>query len=147
MIRTCLYFFQFQSNKAICNAKKFRKSNRQYLKNQQTVLSSPDSPCQTVLKLPEIHARHIDFYSPLVVDKVNLMLQLLYLKSCQQVASAVKGVSKLSRACWSSKNYWKLVLAIRAVDSMWELSKLLTAGNNCKSCLQLVIAVKAEDSL
>ena len=27
--------------------------NRQYLKNQQTVLSSPDSPCQTVLSSPD----------------------------------------------------------------------------------------------
>ena len=25
----------------------FLKSNRQYLKNQQTALSAPDSPCQT----------------------------------------------------------------------------------------------------
>ena len=43
--------------------------NRQYLKNQQTVLSSPYSPCQTVLKFPEIHARQFwifsAFYSPL----------------------------------------------------------------------------------
>ena len=30
----------------------FMKSNRQYLKNQQTVLSSPDSPCQT-FKIPQ----------------------------------------------------------------------------------------------
>ena len=43
--------------------------NRQYLKNQQTVLSSPYSPCQTVLKFPEIHARQFwifsAFYLPL----------------------------------------------------------------------------------
>ena len=31
--RICLYLFHFQSNKAICNAKKFRKSNIPYLKN------------------------------------------------------------------------------------------------------------------
>ena len=34
----------------------FMKSNRQYMKNQQTVLSAPDSPCQTVLKFPKLHA-------------------------------------------------------------------------------------------
>ena len=39
------------------------KSNRQYLKNQQTVLSAPDSPCQTVLKFLEIHARQFWFFS------------------------------------------------------------------------------------
>ena len=48
----------------------FLKSNRQYLKNQQTVLSAPDSPCQTVLRLSEIHARQfcffLAFYSPLL---------------------------------------------------------------------------------
>ena len=47
------------------------KSNRQYLKNQQTVLSAPDSPCQTVLKFPELHARQFwifsAFHSPLGV--------------------------------------------------------------------------------
>ena len=39
-----------------------RKSNRQYLENQQTVLSSSDSPCQTNLKIPEIHARQFWFF-------------------------------------------------------------------------------------
>ena len=39
-----------------------RKSNRQYLENQQTVLSSSDSPCQTNLKIPEIHARQLWFF-------------------------------------------------------------------------------------
>ena len=51
---------------------KFRKSNSRYLKNQQTVLSSPDSPCQTVLRFLEIHARQFwifsAFYSPLQCD-------------------------------------------------------------------------------
>ena len=36
---------------------KLRKSNRQYWKIQQTVLSSPDTPFQTVFKFPKIHAR------------------------------------------------------------------------------------------
>ena len=46
------------------------KSNRQYLKNQQTVLNPPYLPCKTVLRLPKIHARQfwisLAFYSPLV---------------------------------------------------------------------------------
>ena len=49
------------------------KSNRQYLKIQQTVLSLPDSPCQTVLEFLEIHARQFwnfsAFYSPLRPDQ------------------------------------------------------------------------------
>ena len=59
-------FFIFSQTKQF--AKKFRKSNRQYLKNQQTVFSSPVSPYQTVLKFLEIHARQFNFlafYSPL----------------------------------------------------------------------------------
>ena len=51
------------------------KSNRQYLKNQQTVLSAPDSPCQTVLKFPELHARQFwifsAFYSPLFILQIG----------------------------------------------------------------------------
>ena len=62
-------FFTFSQIKQFATQKQFRKFNRQYLKNQQTVLSSPDSPCQTVLKFPEIHARQFwifsAFYSPL----------------------------------------------------------------------------------
>ena len=45
-------FFTFSQIKQFATQKQFRKFNRQYLKNQQTVLSSPDSPCQTVLKFP-----------------------------------------------------------------------------------------------
>ena len=37
-------------------------SNRQYLENQQTVLSSLDSPCQTASKFPEIHAKKCLFF-------------------------------------------------------------------------------------
>ena len=62
-------FFTFSQIKQFATQKQFRKFNRQYLKNQQTVLSSPDSPCQTVLKFPKIHARQFwifsAFYSPL----------------------------------------------------------------------------------
>ena len=61
--------------------KQFRKSNRQYLKNQQTVFSSPDSPCQTVLEFPELHARQfwilLAFYSPLVCLFVRYVLSSL----------------------------------------------------------------------
>ena len=74
-------FFTFSQIKQFATKKQFRKFNRQYLKNQQTVLSSPDSPCQTVLKFPEIHARQFSifsaFYSPLPV-----------LKSCQELSKA-----------------------------------------------------------
>ena len=57
-----LIFFTFSQSKQFATQKQFRKSNRQYLKNQQTVLSSPDPPCQTVLKFPEIHARQFEFF-------------------------------------------------------------------------------------
>jgi len=64
-------FFTFSQIKQFATQKQFRKFNRQYLKNQQTVLSSPDSPCQTVLKFPQIHARQFwifsAFYSPLLL--------------------------------------------------------------------------------
>ena len=69
--------FSFSANKAICNAK---KSNRQYLKNQHTVLSSPDSPCQTVLKFPDIHARQFWNFR-LIVHPWNRALKMyLFLK-------------------------------------------------------------------
>ena len=62
-------FFTFSQIKQFATQKQFRKFNRQYLKNQQTVLSAHDSPCQTVLKFPELHARQFRmfsaFYSPL----------------------------------------------------------------------------------
>ena len=63
-------FFTFSQIKQFATQKQFRKFNRQYLKIQQTVLSSPDSPCQTVLKFLEVHARQFwifsAFYSPLI---------------------------------------------------------------------------------
>ena len=46
-------FFTFSQIKQFATQKQFRKFNRQYLKNQQTVLSLPDSPCQTVLNYPK----------------------------------------------------------------------------------------------
>ena len=62
-------FFTFSQIKQFATQKQFRKFNRQYLKNQQTVLSAPVSPCQTVLRLSENHARQLRifsaFYSPL----------------------------------------------------------------------------------
>ena len=82
--RICLFLVNFQSNKAICNAKKFRKSNRQYLETQQTVLCLPDSPCQTVLKFPETHARQFwicsALYSPLQRWKFYVSFLQLWLK-------------------------------------------------------------------
>ena len=62
-------FFTFSQIKQFVTQKQWRKSNRQYLKKQQTVLSFPDSPCQTVLEFPESHTRQLwifsAFYSPL----------------------------------------------------------------------------------
>ena len=69
-----------------------RKSNRQYLENQQTVLSSSDSPCQTNLKIPEIHARQFwfffAFYSPLVLKADDWHLRKPYkFVNCQLTRS------------------------------------------------------------
>ena len=48
-----LFFRLSVKSSPLRRKKTFMKSNRQYLKNQQTVLSAPDSPCQTVLKFPD----------------------------------------------------------------------------------------------
>ena len=59
-------FFIFNQTKQFAMPKKFRKSNRQYLQNKQTVPSSPDSPRQTVLKFLEFHARQLWIFGFLV---------------------------------------------------------------------------------
>ena len=55
-------FFTFSQIKQFATQKQFRKFNRQYLKNQQTVLSSPDSPCQTVLKSSKSMPDSFEFF-------------------------------------------------------------------------------------
>ena len=69
--RNASIFFTLSQIKQFATQKKFRKSNRQYLRNQQTVLSSSDQPCQKVLKFPGFHARQFwifsAFHSPLGV--------------------------------------------------------------------------------
>ena len=50
-------FFQLTVKSRICNTKTRFEVQQTGLKSQQTVLSAPDSPCQTVLRLSEIHAR------------------------------------------------------------------------------------------
>ena len=44
-----LFSLRLGQIKQLASQKMFRKSSRQYLENQQKVLSSPDSPCQKVL--------------------------------------------------------------------------------------------------
>ena len=55
--RNASIFFTFSQIKRFATPKKIRKSSRQYLKIKQTILSSPDYPCQTILNFPEFHAR------------------------------------------------------------------------------------------
>ena len=61
--RNASFFFTFSQIKQFATQIKFRKSNRQYLNNKQTVLNSPDYPFQTVLKLPKFHARQFSIFS------------------------------------------------------------------------------------
>ena len=82
----------------------FLKSNRQYLKSQQTVLRAPDSPCQTVLKFPELHARPFwifsAFYSPLISQLSNLYfstVQLVFLNRSVGYTSRVVVVTVSER--------------------------------------------------
>ena len=69
-------FFIFSQTKQFATQKKFKKSFRQCLKNQQTVLNLPDLPCQTVLKFLAIQARRFwifsAFYSPLKLAQTSL---------------------------------------------------------------------------
>ena len=44
----CLYPSDLVKSSKLQLEKMLRESNRQYLENKQTVLSSPDSACQTV---------------------------------------------------------------------------------------------------
>ena len=99
--RICLFiFFIFNQTKQFAMQKELRKSNRQYLKKQQTVLSFPDSPCQTVLEFPKSHATQLwifsAFYSPLrtgfilssflSVSSIGPLGKFLTLSWCSSVA-------------------------------------------------------------
>ena len=96
--RTCLYLFHFQSNKGICNAKRFRKSNRQYLNNQQKLSSLPDSPCQTVLKFCEIRQFFLCFLFAPVISHETKRVLLVCLISFKSPVLA-------KQFCWS-QIYW-----------------------------------------
>ena len=56
-------FFIFSQTKHFAKQKKFRISNRQYLKKPAYSLSLPNSLCQTVLKFLKIHARQFWIFS------------------------------------------------------------------------------------
>ena len=83
----------------------FMKSNRQYLKNQQTLLSSPDSPCQTVLKFLEINAREFWNSSKSMPDSFDF--SAFYSPLCQKSDSTLKMLLKIFEHCkWQI--YFKL---------------------------------------
>ena len=57
-----LFSLRLGQIKQLASQKMFRKSSRQYLENQQKVLSSPDSPCQKVLNSLKFMPDNFNFF-------------------------------------------------------------------------------------
>ena len=110
--KICLFPSDLVKSSNLQHKKTFRKSNRQCLENQQRVLRSTDSPCQTVIKFPEIHAKQFgvflcflftpDFHN----HHHGILLIIIIFQLCQQ--------ERISRRHLSRK--WPIFFANSTLD-------------------------------